>query len=254
MYYDALLKKAGKVVKEQGPLALAGKALNYLSPIVYSPVLLLKIGSFNNRSTVKEMVDFLFSKAGGIIRPAQVPFEIQSLVEKVKVLEPERIMEIGTNRGGTLFLFSKVSSENAAIISVDLPGGEFGYGYPAWKIPLFKSFASKNQEMHLIRADSHAKETFLQVEKILKGKKLDFLFIDGDHTYDGVKKDFEAYSKLVRKGGLIAFHDIVKHPASTGCEVDIFWKELKRKKGKNASEIVESKRQKYAGIGIIKAA
>jgi hypothetical protein len=30
---------------------------------------------------------------------------------------------------------------------------------------------------------------------------VDFLFIDGDHTYEGVKKDFEMYSPLVRREG-----------------------------------------------------
>ncbi len=37
------------------------------------------------------------------------------------------------------------------------------------------------------------------------GEPVDFLFIDGDHLYDGVKIDFELYKKLVRPGGLIAF-------------------------------------------------
>jgi predicted O-methyltransferase YrrM len=43
----------------------------------------------------------------------------------------------------------------------------------------------------------------------LKDNKVDFLFIDADHSYEGVKKDFEMYSPLVRKGGIIAFHDII---------------------------------------------
>jgi predicted O-methyltransferase YrrM len=46
-------------------------------------------------------------------------------------------------------------------------------------------------------------------------KRLDFLFIDGDHTYEGVKQDFEMYTPLVRKGGLVAMHDIVPPPAYT---------------------------------------
>jgi predicted O-methyltransferase YrrM len=48
-----------------------------------------------------------------------------------------------------------------------------------------------------------------KIEGILKGRKVDFLFIDADHSYEGVKKDFEMYSPLVRKGGIIAFHDII---------------------------------------------
>ncbi|MEO0196406.1 MAG: class I SAM-dependent methyltransferase [candidate division WOR-3 bacterium] len=45
---------------------------------------------------------------------------------------------------------------------------------------------------------------------MLGNSKLDFLFIEGNHSYEGVKMDFEMYFPLVRKGGIIAFHDIVK--------------------------------------------
>lgn len=36
---------------------------------------------------------------------------------------------------------------------------------------------------------------------------IDFLFIDGDHSIAGCKKDYQLYSGKVRKGGFIAFHD-----------------------------------------------
>lgn len=36
---------------------------------------------------------------------------------------------------------------------------------------------------------------------------IDFLFIDGDHTYPGVLTDWLLYAPLVKKGGIIAFHD-----------------------------------------------
>lgn len=36
---------------------------------------------------------------------------------------------------------------------------------------------------------------------------LDVLFIDGDHSYDGVKADFERHEPNVKKGGIILFHD-----------------------------------------------
>jgi len=37
--------------------------------------------------------------------------------------------------------------------------------------------------------------------------KIDFLFIDGDHSYEGVKKDFELYSSIVNDNGIIVIHD-----------------------------------------------
>jgi hypothetical protein len=37
--------------------------------------------------------------------------------------------------------------------------------------------------------------------------KIDFLFIDGDHSYEGVKKDFELYSNILSENGIIMLHD-----------------------------------------------
>jgi predicted O-methyltransferase YrrM len=88
-----------------------------------------------------------------------------------------------------------------------------------------------------------------EVERILGGEKVDFLFVDGDHTYEGVKRDFEMYSPLVRKGGIIAFHDICLHPPETRCEVSKFWNEIKH--GYKYVEIVEDWSQKWAGIGVL---
>jgi len=85
----------------------------------------------------------------------------------------------------------------------------------------------KYQRIDLIREDSHDIDTLRKVKAILGSNKLDFLFIDGDHTYQGVRKDFEMYSALVREGGMIAFHDIVPGlPQSVG-GVPKFWKEIK---------------------------
>ena len=35
----------------------------------------------------------------------------------------------------------------------------------------------------------------------------DFLFIDGDHSFEGVHRDFESYKNKISKNGVIAFHD-----------------------------------------------
>ena len=44
---------------------------------------------------------------------------------------------------------------------------------------------------------------------------VDFIYIDGDHSYDGVKHDLEAWYPKVREGGIIAGHDY-KHPTFPG--------------------------------------
>jgi len=87
------------------------------------------------------------------------------------------------------------------------------------------------------------------IKKILGDSKLDLLFIDGDHTYEGVKRDFEMYSPLVRKGGIITFHDIVPGPPENVGGVPTFWNEIKQ--NFTYKEIVKDWRQGGYGIGVI---
>jgi len=187
------------------------------------------------------------------IRPAQVYEEILGLAEIVANLKPRRVLEIGTARGGTLFIWCRLASDDATVISVDLPGGPFGGGYPMWRAVLYRYFRKPQQKLHLIRGDSHDPQTLEKVEKILEGEKLDFLFIDGDHTYEGVKRDFEMYSPLVRGGGVVAFHDIVPHDkvhdpyGQVG--VPRFWSEIKGRY--RHLEIVKDWGQGWAGIGVL---
>jgi predicted O-methyltransferase YrrM len=94
--------------------------------------------------------------------------------------------------------------------------------------------------------------TLKKVEKLLDGRRVDYLFIDGDHTYEGVKMDYEMYSRLVRPGGIIAFHDIVEHPRHLNVGVPRFWRELKRHLPPDRYvEIVKDWKQGWAGIGLI---
>ena len=134
-------------------------------------------------------------------------------------------------------------------MTVDLPGGAFGGGYPRGHSSLLRSFARTQQTICLVRSDSHSPSTLEQVSRLLDGG-IDFLFIDGDHTYEGVRADFEMYSPLVREGGLIALHDIVQGPHETVGDVPRFWNEL-RARETSADEIVADHRQGGWGIGVI---
>lgn len=53
----------------------------------------------------------------------------------------------------------------------------------------------------LIHADS------LDAHSSLEDESFDLVFIDGNHSYEYVKKDLENYSNKVRRGGIIALHD-----------------------------------------------
>jgi hypothetical protein len=73
--------------------------------------------------------------------------------------------------------------------------------------------------------------------------------IDGDHAYDGVRRDFELYAPLVGSGCPIAFHDILPHPLVERCEVDRFWDEIKH--AYRHVEYVDPGGAQYGGVGIL---
>lgn len=220
------------------------KLRNFLKAFKILPLIttLRKMKSWTPQSIVD------FSLNNSLLGTLQVPSEIHRFAEIVADLKPRTFMEIGTCHGGTLCILSRLTGPNGTIISLDLPDGEFGGSYKWFHIPIFKAFPYAKQKLHLLRGDSHSQEMGNAVRKILHEKKLDLLFIDGDHTYEGVKKDFEDYSGLVRPGGIIAFHDIVQHP-SDHCDVHRLWQELKSKY--RHEEIVESYSQNWAGIGVL---
>jgi Methyltransferase domain len=143
------------------------------------------------------MVDFCFAHT---IKPLQVPEELRTLVAMIARLRPNAVLEIGTCGGGTLWLWCQLATPDASIISVDLPHGHFGGGYHWIRIPLYRSFAQPKQSLHLIRRSSHENATHALVASKLSTKRVQFLFIDGDHSYAGVKQDFEMYRGMVEPG------------------------------------------------------
>lgn len=162
------------------------------------------------------------------LRPFQEPLEILALARLVQSRHPKCIVEIGTAKGGTLFVWCRTNPEAEKIVSIDLPGGPYGGGYDRRREKLYKEMVSDRPQMplFLLRADSHSPQTLDKVRKILAGNLIDFLFIDGDHTYQGVSQDFHLYAPLVRQGGIIALHDIrTRDQNSASYGVSRFWEE-----------------------------
>jgi predicted O-methyltransferase YrrM len=152
--------------------------------------------------------------------------ELEPLLALIRERKPRTVVEIGTHRGGTLFALCQVADPEALIVSIDLPDGLFGGGYSEEEAERFQEFAQPDQELRTLRRNSHRRRTVRWLKKLLAGRPIEFLMIDGDHRYKGVKRDWKIYEPLVAPGGLIAFHDILEHPQQPLSEVDRFWQEL----------------------------
>ena len=160
----------------------------------------------------------------------------------------ETILEIGTFLGGTAMVWASVVSINSGkVICVDLP------------IEGKRQFEGGKWERYIsgVWGNSHTSEIVNRVEQVLNGQLADFLFIDGDHSYEGVKQDFEKFSPFVKSKGLIGFHDIRDTefhrnlpPPDGPVEVCKFWDEIKDKY--EHWELLDPTDATYMGIGVIR--
>lgn len=179
----------------------------------------------------------------------QIPEEFQQLVDFVADLKPVRIMEIGAESGATFFVWCQLAS--GLKLSLDWPGGTSGSGKYVDTFALEErtnTMMSWGEEVCIVTGDSRSLTIRQRVSAILKHLPLDFLFIDGDHSYEGVKSDYRNYRPLVKPGGFIAFHDIKDTPyhRRLGCEVGRFWRELVGEKQEFCSD------SDWGGIGLIR--
>jgi cephalosporin hydroxylase len=181
------------------------------------------------------------------ISPYQNPSELIELTKIVRDKQPKTVVEIGTDRGGTLYVWTQALPTANRFISIDLPGGDFGGGYSEGRAQFYKSFTDK--DLTCIRQNSHHEETKQQLKENLQDHSIDFLFIDADHTYEGVKQDHKMYKDLVSDNGIIAFHDIVPNDTAPAIGVDTYWEELKE--NHTTKEIIADPDQGGGGIGII---
>jgi predicted O-methyltransferase YrrM len=175
--------------------------------------------------------------------------ELSEFLWLVEEHRPRNVLEIGTCAGGTLYCLCRLAEPDGTIVSIDLPGGDFGGGCTEERVEEMRMlFPRGDQRLHLLREDSHSSATLAKVQTILAERQLDLLFIDGDHTYEGVRSDFEKYSPLARDGALIAFHDIVEHAPEARVGVGRYWNEIKA--GYRHVEIV-SPPSGWGGIGVL---
>jgi cephalosporin hydroxylase len=115
---------------------------------------------------------------------------------------PRHILEIGVYGGGSFALWCHLATGKKIGIDNGSIGGPIHARVPA--------FRERFGDVTVIQGDSHDEATRHRVVDLLDGDVLDFLFIDGDHTLEGVRRDFEMYSPLVRPGGWVGFHDITE--------------------------------------------
>jgi predicted O-methyltransferase YrrM len=112
------------------------------------------------------------------------------------------IVEIGVAEAVCGYSIRSVMDENAVMYLIDpyIPGKIPGLNL---QYVVAKKIVNsvKRGKVEWIKEFSH--DAF----KTWGNKKIDFLFIDGDHSYEGCLQDWEDWSKYVPVGGIVVFHD-----------------------------------------------
>jgi len=180
----------------------------------------------------------------------QRTWELQSLLGEVRRLRPSVVVEIGTHKGGTLVCWSALAPASAHIVSIDMICAESGLGTREEDLARVRAQLRPGQRLSAITGDSHAQETWHRLSDVLAGAPVDFLWIDADHSYAGVKQDMEMYAPLVRPGGLIALHDIHGGAANPQAQSHLYWQEIKPRH-RTREFIAEREPGGGMGIGIV---
>jgi predicted O-methyltransferase YrrM len=179
--------------------------------------------NINLKSVVDETID--------MYSPMQVYEELVVLTTFLARRGIINALEIGSHRFGLLNIIAKIAS--GKIISIDSHHSDI----LAYK----EHFLGLYPTARLLEGDSHDSHTKSDVIKTLDDEKLDLLVIDGDHSFDGVTLDFDMYSQLVDRNGIIVFHDVdPQHALLT--EPARAWQLLKTKSEFESGEII------YPGI------
>lgn len=151
---------------------------------------------------------------------------------------PIRCLEIGTHEGGTLRYFMEDAPNHSEFTVITLePKGEWLQQWSKWS-------DAKQSKLVVWTINSQEDRTANVVRDY---GPFDFIFIDADHSYPGVKRDWELYSPMVRPGGIIAMHDVVHRD---GCGVHQLWREI-QEKGLLTRELVADHRSLIHGIGLV---
>jgi len=155
-------------------------------------------------------------KFEGGIHLQQIPDELAPCLYDLRRLEDEKVtkgirtyLEIGSAAGGSAFIFNYFFDLQRLTLIDDNRHPKHNLRKDTLRWADYREFIG----------DSHSDEAAKFVEN--QGIGYDILFIDGDHSYEGVKQDIKLYHKFVNYQGFVIFHDTVACKGIRDYMVDI---------------------------------
>lgn len=173
-----------------------------------------------------------------IFFPLQRRAEMIKMLAEARRINPTTIMEIGADKGGSLYHWCKCFDSVKRVIACELKGCPYNQ--------LFEK-AFPHIEFLWIPTSSYASATVRQVGNWLNERKstLDVLFIDGDKSHMDI--DFDCYKHYMSHNGIVFFHDITVRP------ITAVWRSMRNlnygiKEIVDKSDTAESLKREREGI------
>lgn len=198
-----------RVLKENPDMTIKGAA-QLARPEKFNPARLKKENLPETIENFEDLYWLFFNQVSnrGIIK---MDFDEASyMFSVIRKNRPQTLLEIGTYMGGSTVLIATAKDKSARFWSIDLRVKHPEY-FRDEEVRELVSLVDK-ENTFLIRGDS---------KEYIPQEKLDFLFIDGDHSYQGVEGDFNHYLPYLADGADILFHDAVRARDFTSCHKEV---------------------------------
>jgi hypothetical protein len=154
---------------------------------------------------MKSLVRCLLWRLGRVaIAPWADAGETACLVEYAR--NKRRLAEIGVWEGGTTKMLRQVMASDGVLFAIDpFPGGRLGVSYQR---PIAHGEVRRIPNGTVVWLRTTGSQAASDPRVVTA--PFDFIFVDGDHTFEGLQADWEAWAP--HASDIIAFHDVIGDP------------------------------------------